>query len=354
VPANFANEARLATMEAGAAAGLEVTHLINEPTAALFFYSFDRPITGTVVVYDFGGGTLDVTLARVDGKHVEIVTSRGDPRLGGIDFDRKLEDVVRAAYRAEAGELFDPAVHRCRRRSRNSRSSSARDEATISVAGGAGGRRSFRVTRAEFEKACATLISKSALLVESVLTEARPAPAAVSDVFLVGGSTRMPMVQHLERQLAAPVCHVNPDEVAALGAALYAGWAAVQGDGCRSSTRSSTGGRLAEPDRGREPLFRDDLADGGERAPAAAAQHDRAREEHALAVLRTESYYTVAYGQRRVDCQVTQASTRETDPDFGRIWSGSLGPLPRPPSRDADAGHLQPTEARSCTARSST
>jgi molecular chaperone DnaK len=318
-----------------------VTHLINEPTAALFFYSFDRPITGTVVVYDFGGGTLDVTLARVDGKHVEIVTSRGDPRLGGIDFDRKLEEVVHAAYRAEVGEPFDPAVHQLSTPVEELKKQlSFREDATVSVAGGAGGRRSFRVTRAEFEKSCATLISKSALLVESVLAEAGLAPAAISDVFLVGGSTRMPMVQaHLERRFGrAPVCHVNPDEVVALGAALYAGWAAGQGDepAKLNEAQATAVGSLNLVEVANHFFGTISLVEENGLPPR--LRNTIVIEKNTpLPCSRTESYYTVSYGQRRVDCRVTQASTREADPDFVRvIWSGALGPLPsnRPPGME--------------------
>jgi molecular chaperone DnaK len=231
VPANFANEARLATIRAGREAGIEKIALVNEPTAALFHYAFSRPVHGTVVVYDLGGGTLDVTVARVKGPDVEILTSRGDPRLGGIDFDARLEALIRAAYKAAAGEEFQPGTHQFGTPvAELKRALTAREDATVSIAGGAGGIRQVRITRAEFEEACSTLLAKSTLLVESVLAEAGLVPADIADVFLVGGSTRMPMVHaHLAKVFGRrPVCHVNPDEVVALGAALYAAYAAKQ------------------------------------------------------------------------------------------------------------------------------
>jgi molecular chaperone DnaK len=173
-----------------------------------------------------------------------------------------------------------------------------------------------------------------------VLTEAGLAPAAVSDVFLVGGSTRMPMVQaHLERQFGrAPVCHVNPDEVVALGAALYAGWAAVQGDGAPAlnAEQASAVGSLNLIEVANHFFGTISLVE--ENGLPRRLRNTIVLEKNTpLPCSRTESYYTVAYGQRRVDCRVTQASTRETDPDFVRvIWSGFLGPLPpgRPPGME--------------------
>jgi molecular chaperone DnaK len=335
VPANFANEARLATLRAADLAGLLGTQLINEPTAALFYYSFDRAVHGTVVVYDFGGGTLDVTVARVDGKNVEIVTSRGDPRLGGIDFDRRLQDLVMPAD-------FDPGVHQLSTPIEELKKQlSFRDEATVHLAGGAGGRRSVQVTRAQFESACASLIAKSSLLVESVLAEAGLKPAEVTDVFLVGGSTRMPMVQrHLEKLFGRPpVCHVNPDEVVALGAALYAGYSAGRSTEAATTLnpeQASAVGAMSLLEVANHYFGSIALEQQGN-LPPRLRNSILIKKNSALPCSHTESYYTVGYNQRTVECRVTQSSTPEMDPDFVRvIWSGKLGPLPagRPPGME--------------------
>jgi molecular chaperone DnaK len=333
VPANFANEARLATIRAGRAAGLEKVTLVNEPTAALFHYSFARKVEGTVVVYDFGGGTLDVTVAKVDGPSVEIVASRGDPKLGGIDFDARLEGLVRAAYRAESGEEFRPETHQLDTPVEEiKRLLTAREDATVAVAGGKDGIRRVRVTRAAFEEACATLLAKSSLLVDSVLAEAGVVATDVSEVFLVGGSTRMPMVHtHLAKRFGRrPVCHVNPDEVVALGAALYAAYAARQAGETEELT-SEQFGALA-------PLALLEVANhyygtfalvDRENLPPRVRNSTLIRKNTPLPCSTTRSYFTAADGQRKVECSVTQSSTEEEDPDFVRtVWQGMLEPLP--------------------------
>jgi molecular chaperone DnaK len=334
VPANFTNEARLATMKAGELAGLEVSHIINEPTAALFYYSYHQPVGGTVVVYDFGGGTLDVTIARVTGRDVQILASKGDPRLGGLDFDRKLDDIVRRTFEASSAERFDPEVHQLGKTSEEYKKQlSSRTETSVQVVGGRVGRKILTVTRQEFEAATSTLISKADLLVDSTLDEVALRPSDISNVFLVGGSTRMPMVTtHLTRLFGrAPICHVNPDEVVALGAALYAGLNAQSGQlnaAQAAVVRSMKLQEVANHFFGTIAVERNPTGESRLRNSVIIEKNT------ALPCAKTESYYTVSPGQTAVDCRVTQSATRETDPDFVRvIWDGSLGPLP--PGRPA-------------------
>lgn len=334
VPANFPNEARLATMKAGELAGLTVSHIINEPTAALFYYSYHQAVGGNVVVYDFGGGTLDVTIARVDGRDVQIVASKGDPRLGGLDFDRKIEEIVRRAFQASTGESFDPAVHQLGKTSEEYKKQlSSRSETSVQVTGGRNGRQILSITRQEFEAATSTLISKADLLVDSTLDEAGMRPSDISNIFLVGGSTRMPMVSaHLTRIFGRPpVCHVNPDEVVALGAALYAGLNAridQLNPAQASVVRSMKLQEVANHFFGTISLEMHPTGGGRLRNSVIIEKNTN------LPCAKTESYYTVSPGQTAVDCRVTQSATRESDPDFVRIiWDGALGPLP--PNRPA-------------------
>lgn len=329
VPANFTNEARLATIKAGEMAGLRVSHIVNEPSAALFYYSYRHPITGTVVVYDFGGGTLDVSIARVAGRDVEIVTSKGDPRLGGIDFDRKLLEVIAQEFQAATGQRLDPAIHQIGKTAEEYKKQlTARSDCAVQVVGGSTGRKILTLTRERFEAAAATLMSKADLLVDSVLDEAGLKPADITNVYLVGGSTRMPMVvAHLERIFGKPpVCHVNPDEVVALGAALYAGFRADSGslNPAQASVVQSMKLQevanhyfgtlsLASGPTGRQRLHNSIIIEKNTPLPCS----------------KTESYQTVSAGQTSVHATVTQSATRESDPDFVRkIWEGQLGPLP--------------------------
>ena len=338
VPANFTNEARLSTIEAGRLAGLEVTDIVNEPTAALLYYSLQRPVSGTVVVYDFGGGTLDVTIARVKGNNIEIVTSRGDPRLGGIDFDSRLLGLITEKYSAQTGEAFDKNVHTLGKTPEEYKQQlSVRNETSVQVAGGASGRVILKIGREEFERAAATLISKADLLVDTALEDAKIRARDVTNIYLVGGTTRMPMVrQHLKTLFGKdPVCYVNPDEVVALGAALYAGLKASDSSLNPAQVSAVRGIQLQEVANhffGTISLAND---------PASGRKILRnsviLKKNQPLPCSTTESYYTVHEGQTSVNCRVTQSATLEVDPDFVRvIWDGELGPLPpgRPESME--------------------
>jgi molecular chaperone DnaK len=329
VPANFANEARLATIRAGKRAGLTVSHIINEPTAALFYYSYHQPVSGRVVVYDFGGGTLDVSIADVHGRHVEIVTSKGDPRLGGCDFDARLELLIHNRYEAIAGEAFDPAVHHLSKTPEEYKKQlTVRRDCSVQVVGGKAGRTVFTITREEFEEYTSTLIAKADLLLGAVLQEANVLPSEISHVFLVGGSTRMPMVaEHLELVFGkAPVCHVNPDEVVALGAALYAAFSAPPATLNQAQKTVVDSMALKEVANHFFGTICRTEGPGGRRMLHNSLIIDK---NTPLPCEKTDSYYTCDDDQRSVRVTVTQSASRETDPAFVRvIWEGELGPLP--------------------------
>ncbi len=336
VPANFADEARRATIAAGEQAGLTVKHIVNEPTAALFYYSFERPVGGTVVVYDFGGGTLDVSVANVSGKDVEIVTSKGDPRLGGLDFDDELLALIASKYQAQTGEALDiRKTHALGKTVEEYKKQlSTRETTSVQVTGGSGGRQIFDVSRAEFEAVTAVLIARADMLVEGALTDAGLKPTDIEDIFLVGGSTRMPMVlAHLQSLFKKePICNVNPDEVVALGAALYAGVNADPSQLNAAQASSVQSMKLREVANHYYGMVSLDMS----HATGPRSQVSIMIEKNTpIPAAETQSFYTTHQGQTEVDCVVTQSSTRESDPDFVRtIWSGDLGPLP--PNRPSD------------------
>ena len=340
VPANFADEARRATLAAGEQAGLSVKHIVNEPTAALFYYAFERPVGGTVLVYDFGGGTLDITIATVQGRNVDIITSKGDPTLGGVDCDCRLAEIIAKRYTDQTGERFDsPTVHALGKTVEDYKKQlSTRETISVQVTGGGSGRQIFEVTRSEFEAATATLITRADMLVESALSDANLKASDVGDIFLVGGSTRMPMVTaHLKSLFGKdPICSINPDEVVALGAALYAG---VTADPSKlnaaqvSSVQSMKLREVANHHYGMVSI--DSEAAGGPRLKVSIV----IEKNTPIPAAKTESFYTVNAGQTEVECIVTQSATRESDPDFVRkIWEGELGPLPpgRPMEQQVD------------------
>lgn len=325
VPANFANEARVATVDAATLAGLDGVHLVNEPTAALFYYSLERTIAGIAVVYDFGGGTLDVSVARVDGRDVEILTSRGDHKLGGLDFDAKLEELIEEKVREESGS--DAEFDLGRTIEEYKKQLTTRTEINVQATSPDFGREIVTVTREEFEQRCSSLIARAEMVFESALQDAGVEPEEVVDVFLVGGSSRMPMVRaHIESFMGRPpVCYVNPDEVVALGAALYSG--TKSDPEALNAAQSTVVGSMQLQDVANHFFGTTILSESVGRL---GIQVDTIIPKNTpIPCSVTRSYYTVSEGQTQVRCDVTQSSTRESDPDFVRIiWEGELGPLP--------------------------
>ncbi len=228
VPAHFDEVRRKATMDAGIMAGLNVIGIVNEPVAAALYYATTREVSGKVLVYDLGGGTFDVTILDVKGHQVDIVCSQGDHALGGIDFDRKVLELLEQSYRDKFGaELIGSDEDRAKYEDEAEdikRTLSRRNVAKIMLYGPAGNMR-VEITREMLEKAISDLMNRADILVEVALEEAGAEPSEIDEVLLVGGSTRIPLVRrHLEKMFGfAPETAVNVDECVGLGAALHAG-----------------------------------------------------------------------------------------------------------------------------------
>ena len=228
VPAHFDEIRRKATMDAGTMAGLNVIGIVNEPVAAALYYATTRNVSGKVLVYDLGGGTFDVTIMDVKGHQMEIVCSQGDHALGGIDFDKKILEMLEQNYRDKFGiELISSDEDRAKYEDEAEdikRALSRRSVAKKMLYGSAGSMR-VEITREMFEQAISSLMARTDILVEVVLEEAGVQPCGIDKVLLVGGSTRIPLVQQrLEKVFGfPPQTAVNVDECVALGAALHAG-----------------------------------------------------------------------------------------------------------------------------------
>ncbi|MHC4117305.1 MAG: Hsp70 family protein [Planctomycetota bacterium] len=233
VPAHFDEVRRKATMDAGTLAGLNVIGIVNEPVAAALYYATTRKVSGKVLVYDLGGGTFDVTILDVNGHQMDIVCSQGDHALGGVDFDRKVLDLIEKGYRDKFGvELITSEEERAKYEDEAEdvkRTLSRRNAAKIMLYG-PGGNMRMEITRAMFEKAISDLMNRADILVEVALEEAGIKPNEIDTVLLVGGSTRIPLVlQRLEKLFGfAPDNSVNVDECVGLGAALHAGLAMLR------------------------------------------------------------------------------------------------------------------------------
>jgi len=233
VPAHFDEVRRKATMDAGTMAGLNVIGIVNEPVAAALYYATTREVSGKVLVYDLGGGTFDVTILNVKGHQVDIVCSQGDHALGGVDFDRKVLELLEKNYRDKFGaELIGSDEDRAKYEDEAEdikRTLSRRNVAKIMLYGPAGNMR-VEITREMFEQAICDLMNRTDILVEVALDEAGVEPSTIDEVLLVGGSTRIPLVrQHLKKIFGfAPETAVNVDECVGLGAALHAGLAMLR------------------------------------------------------------------------------------------------------------------------------
>jgi molecular chaperone DnaK len=234
VPANFTDGQRQATKEAGRLAGLDVMRLINEPTAAALAYGFGKERQELIAVFDFGGGTFDVSLLRLNNEVFEVLASDGDFFLGGDDLDRALADVL--ATECHRVLDLDPRPHAALMMKLSmgaeaikchlSENDAAEGEIDgLDLPNGQTGKLPFAVTRRQFEDLVAGYIGRTIEVTKQVLAAAGCDPSSVSDVLCVGGSTRIPMVRERLAEIfqREPNSRINPDEVVSQGAAIQAG-----------------------------------------------------------------------------------------------------------------------------------
>ena len=234
VPANFTDAQRQSTKEAGRLAGLDVMRLINEPTAAALAYGFGKDKQQLIAVFDFGGGTFDVSILRLNGEVFEVLASDGDFFLGGDDLDRTLAEVLAA----ECNRVLkiDPRPHAALMmklmmgaeaiKCHLSENDSAEGEIDgLDMPNGTTGKLPFSVTRKQFEELVNGYLGRTIEVTRQVLTAANLVPAQIADVLCVGGSTRIPLVREKLAELfrREPNNQINPDEVVSQGAAIQAG-----------------------------------------------------------------------------------------------------------------------------------
>jgi molecular chaperone DnaK len=234
VPAYFNDAQRQATKDAGKIAGLEVLRIINEPTAAALAYGLDKKSNETVLVFDLGGGTFDVSILDVGDGVVEVRATAGDTHLGGDDFDRRIVDLLADEFQRDNGidlrqdpqalqRLFEAAE-----KAKIELSQVTQTQVNLPfITADANGPKHLvtTITRAKFEEITADLIERTMGPVQQAMADAKVTANDIDEVILVGGSTRIPAVQNLVRRLTGgkdPNMTVNPDEVVAIGAAIQA------------------------------------------------------------------------------------------------------------------------------------
>jgi molecular chaperone DnaK len=234
VPAYFNDAQRQATKEAGQIAGLEVMRIVNEPTAAALAYGLDKKKDETIAVYDFGGGTFDISILEVGEGVVEVKATNGDTHLGGDNLDQRIIDWIIAEFKKSEG------IDLSRDRMALQRLKEAAEKAKMELstvmetdinlpfitADQSGPKHlQMKLTRAKFEQLVEDLLQKTVAPVKQALADADLEPRQIDEVVLVGGSTRIPRVQQIVKDLFGRDPHkgVNPDEVVAVGAAIQAG-----------------------------------------------------------------------------------------------------------------------------------
>ncbi len=234
VPAYFNDSQRQATKDAGKIAGLEVLRIINEPTAAALAYGLDKQKNETILVFDLGGGTFDVSILDVGEGVIEVRSTNGDTHLGGDDWDQSLVNWITDEFKKESGidlRADRQVLQRLREAAEKAKielSSVMETEINLPyITADASGPKhlQMKVTRARFEQLTEQLVERLRDPFNAALKDANLKTGAVDEVVLVGGATRMPMVQELVRSLTGKEPHkgVNPDEVVAVGAAIQAG-----------------------------------------------------------------------------------------------------------------------------------
>ncbi len=235
VPAYFNDAQRQATKDAGKIAGLDVLRIVNEPTAAALAYGLDKKKDETIAVYDFGGGTFDISILEVGEGVVEVKSTNGDTHLGGDDIDKRVMDWIVDEFRKDQG--IDLAKDRMAlQRLREAAEKAKMELSTVLeteinlpfITADASGPKhlAMKLTRGRFEQMCEDIFQRSVGPVKQALNDASVTPDKIDEVVLVGGSTRIPRVQQIVRDLFGgkePHKGVNPDEVVAVGAALQAG-----------------------------------------------------------------------------------------------------------------------------------
>jgi len=239
VPAYFNDSQRKATKDAGRIAGLDVKRIINEPTAAALAYGFDKKKEEKIVVYDFGGGTFDISVLEVGDSVIEVKATGGDSHMGGEDIDQAIIRYIKDEFKKESGIDLGKDVLALQRlkegaeKAKHELSTTIETEVNIPfvTSTDAGPQHLLvKITRAKLEELAASYIDKSIEITKQVMKDSGLANSAIDQVILVGGQTRMPKIQEEVKKLFGkePNKSINPDEVVALGAAVQAG--VLQGD----------------------------------------------------------------------------------------------------------------------------
>lgn len=347
IPAHFSEEARKATIKAGEEAGLKIEHIINEPSAAALFYTNESENNddGLILVYDLGGGTFDVTIVdvKITKQKVDVKTSQGDQLLGGHDFTDKIIEIFNNAYKKKykvdlvdkknklTYKIFFSLAEEVKK------SLSKLDKTSIEVNGNKGPL-NIEVTRKEFENSISTLLVRTELLIDGALKDVKIKEKDIDDIILVGGSTRINVVQDLIKKKfnKQPKIALNVDEAVSLGAAIYAGF--MEPDENLNKEQKEKVKEINFKDVTNHHFGTIRLGESEEKG--IGLENDIIIEKNTkLPCKETKSYATVNEGQTGIDIKVTQSTHKEKDPDLVTVIYETTLNLPegRPAGQQIDA-----------------
>ncbi len=318
VPALFANSARNATAQAAESAGLKVLEIINEPTAAILHYS-NLPgvnVSGRVLVFDLGGGTFDITIADVQGKNIDVLTSKGDPDLGGTNFDDEIFKLLNNKYMSEKGKELKNDLKYLDIAEKMKRILSVKTEAK-QVIDGPEGPLEISITREEFIESINEYLQRIKLLIDVCLdNEGKTIKAdEIQEILLVGGSTRMPIMSDIISQKFGkpPIKGVDVDEAVAAGAAIYAGLLSKEklNTAQKESIENIELQEITNHHLGTIALRTNEISQATENYNSIIIPRNSK-----LPCEETKDYYTVYDGQPSVNIQVTQSGQNTDNVDF--------------------------------------
>ena len=311
IPANFSDEARKATLSAAKHAGLNVQNIVDEPTAAALYYAFKGGVElkGHFAVFDLGGGTFDVSLIKVDQQNINVLASEGVQKLGGDDFDVILQKIVKKKLKDEHDEVIDEQDYKKTDAEENKKSLTKRENINVRV-----NKKNVKVTRAEFEEKISSLVMQTEMLCESILSDQNLTADDIQEVFMVGGSTRVPLIQQAVERVfkKKPTQSVNVDEAVVLGASLYA---AFKGDQSKlSPVQKASVDKIKVTDVCPSFFGTITVDENHDKQVTIIIEKNTPRPCSV-----TKSVYTVGEGQEQLLCRITTSNTLENDPAFVKI-----------------------------------
>ena len=329
VPAMLAEAARAATLDAAKLAKLDV-ELINEPTAAILHYANlpGSSVNGRVLIFDLGGGTFDITIANVKGKKVNVITSVGDKTLGGRRFDEEILKIIDKKYKKAKGKGIDQKDEKLFIiAERIKKILSTKDKATEIIEGPKGPHK-IDISRKEFEDSIDTYVEKIKMLMEEALDRAKCKANNISQTLLVGGSTRMPIVNEIITKIMkkAPVKGVNVDEAVACGAAIYAG---LQNKGSLNSAQKKAISNVELNDVCNFYMGTLMVTMDQERNQGVMVNDIVIPRDTKLPCSITKTYHVLHDDQKVIKCSVTQSEGEESDVEFVVIIAEEPLDLPK-------------------------